>query len=93
MSIRISEKEILSNPNDQDLGEVIRNKYWSLKRKRSGSIIKNFKNKITGNNLLLLSLLFLVVSNFLCFYISGRPLHLVTNVLIIFIAYLAIMKK
>jgi hypothetical protein len=31
MSITITEKEILSIPNDQDLGEYIRKKYWETK--------------------------------------------------------------
>jgi hypothetical protein len=31
MDIKITELEILSNPNDYALGELVREKYWDLK--------------------------------------------------------------
>lgn len=36
INISITEKEILDNPNDYSLGELVRNKYWQERRNQEG---------------------------------------------------------
>lgn len=35
MKVTVTEQEILNNPNDQDLGALVRQKYWSEKQPAS----------------------------------------------------------
>ena len=41
MNFLVSEQEVLNNPNDQELGEIIRKKYW-----KSRSIMEQYDSCI-----------------------------------------------
>jgi len=36
INVNLTEKEILSTPNDADLGELVRNKFWQARRDQEG---------------------------------------------------------
>ena len=36
IKVMITEEEILSTPNDSELGELVRNKFWQVKRDQEG---------------------------------------------------------
>jgi hypothetical protein len=44
----LTEKEVLENPNDNKLGELVRKKFWSLKKDKT-TWITRLKNYLTQN--------------------------------------------
>jgi hypothetical protein len=44
----LTEKEVLENPNDNKLGELVRKKFWSLKKHKT-TWITRLKNYLTQN--------------------------------------------
>ena len=44
----LTEKEVLENPNDNKLGELVRKKFWSLKNHKT-TWMTRLKNYLTQN--------------------------------------------